>query len=810
VSKVLLVTNDFPPMPGGCARYYERLCAQAPPDSLEVLAPDLPGAGEVDVRLPVPVHRRRVPTSPRAPARCLQCLLLAWHAGRLLRRGRFVAVHLGHLYQLPVGVLLRRLFGVRYAVYLHGGEVPGLLRWGPVRRLFWRWLRGAAAVAVNSEYTRRHFLGLGFELPTTVVLPPTVDPDRFRPPEGTRDRVRWELGLDSQFVALSVGRLVPRKAHDLLLRAVAHLRRQGVPVAAVVVGEGPQRPALEALARELGIEDAVRFVGFVPDEALPRYYAAADAFVLPSRHLPQRDGVEGFGIVFLEAGAVGLPVVGTWTGGIPEAVEHGRTGLLVPPDDVEALAQALRTLAWDSERARRLGDEGKRRASQGAQEQVLRLWHASGWAPPMRKAPRVLHVITRLVVGGAQENTLLTVRGLQSLGYEVELAVGPETGPEGSLAVPEGTVVHWIPSLVREIRPLADARALWALYRIMRRGYDVVHTHTSKAGVLGRIAARWASVPLVVHTPHGHVYHGYGGRLRSRLFVWVERLLAGWTDALVALTESERQDHLREGVGRPERWHVIPSGVEIERYQRPSPLRRRDVGLPEDAFVVGCVARLVPVKGIEDAIEATARLTDLSPPVHLVLVGDGPQRPALERRVEERGLGGRVHFLGLRRDVPDLLPLFDLVVLPSRNEGMGRAIVEAQAAGVPVVATRVGGIPDLVAHGETGVLVPPADPAALATAIRSLAEDGGTWARMKAAARVRVARDLSAEAMVRALDALYRHAAGRERPGERRGGRRPPPAKPQEAAINAPRTREPREPGGSPRSALPSGTGSGR
>lgn len=807
--KVLLVTNDFPPMPGGCARYYERLCAQAPPGSLEVLAPDLPGAADVDAQLPVRVHRRRVPTRPRLVARCVQCVLLAWHAARLVRRGGFAAVHLGHLYQLPVGVLMRRLFGVRYAVYLHGGEVPGLLRWGLLRRLFARWLRGAAAVAVNSDYTRRYFQALGFELPTTVLLPPTVDPERFRPAEGVRERLRSELGLHGRFVALSVGRLVSRKAHDLLLRAVAELRRQGEAVAAVIVGDGPERPRLQALAHELGAEDAVRFAGFVPEEALPRYYAAADAFVLPSRQLPRRDGVEGFGIVFLEAGAAGLPVVGAATGGIPEAVEHGRTGLVVPADDVRSLADALRFLARSPEEARRFGAEGWRRARRDARDPVLELWRASGWAPASPRPPRVLHVITRLVVGGAQENTLLTVRGLRALGYEVELAVGSETGPEGSLAIPEGIVAHRIPTLVREIRPLSDVRALWSLYRLMRRGYHVVHTHTSKAGVLGRVAACWANVPVVVHTPHGHVYHGYGGRLRSRFFVWVERALARWTDALVALTESEKREHLREGVGRPEQWAVIPSGVEMERYQRQSALRRQDVGLPQDAFVVGCVARLVPVKGVEDAIEATAQLRSLSTPVHLVLVGDGPQRPALERLVTALRLQDRAHFFGLRRDVPDLLPLFDVVVLLSRNEGMGRVIVEAQAAGVPVVATRVGGIPDLVVEGITGILVPPADPAALADAIRSLAEDRGAWARMKAAARTHVAQGLSADAMVRSVDALYRHtwSAGQRTPAERAVTF---PGAETVAPFNAPRTPEPRGREGSRRSAPRSGTGPAR
>ncbi len=786
MKRVLLVTNDFPPMPGGCARYYERLCQQAPEGSLEVLAPRWAGWEERDRGLPVRVHRCRAPTSPHPVARLVQCVVLAWHAGRLLRRGAYCAVHLGHLYLVPVGVLLHKLFGVAYAVYLHGGESPNLWRWWAGRTLFRRWLRGAAAVAVNSDFTHRHFLQLGFQLPYTVCVRPTVDPRRYQAPPGARERLRGLLGLEGSFVVLSVGRLVARKAHDLLLHALARLTREGQPVAAAVVGDGPERPRLEALAGELGITDRVRFVGWVPEEVLPDYYAAADAFVLASRALAGRDGVEGFGIVFLEAGAAGLPVVGASTGGIPEAVEEGRTGLLVPPDDVEALADALRWLVRDPDKARRLGEEGRRRAAEDAREAVLDLWRASGWRAPdglggtggMRELgscptgpdqrPRVLHVITRLVVGGAQENTLLTVRGLQARGYHVELAAGPQTGPEGSLAVPEGIPFHLVPTLVREVRPLADLRALWDLYRLMRRGYDLVHTHTSKAGVLGRIAARLARVPVMVHTPHGHVYHGYGGRLRSYLFACAERMLARWTHALVALTDSERQEHLRERVGRPEQWRVIPSGIEVERYRVPSPLRRTDLGLPEEAFLVGCVARLVEVKGVDDAIEATARMVRLDQRVRLVLVGDGPLRARLEEQAARCGIGDRVHFLGVRRDVPHLLPLFDVLVLPSRNEGMGRVLLEAAAAGVPVVATRVGGAQDVVREGETGLLVPASDPPALAAAVACLAADAERRRQMACAARAWVGEKWSAESMVRDLEAAYREAGKRVPPGKSR------------------------------------------
>lgn len=774
--KVLLVTNDFPPMRGGCSRYYERLCQQAPEGSLEVLAPRLPGWERVDARLPVRVHRRSLPTSPRPLLRLAQCALLTWHAAWLVRRGGFCSVHLGHLYQLPVGVLLRWLFGVPYATYLHGGESPGLLRWRVARALFGRWLRGAAAVAVNSEFTRRYFLELGFHLPRTVHVPPTVDPRRYQAPPDARQRLRKAWGLEEHFVVLSVGRLVPRKAHDLVLQAVAGLAREGEPVAAVLVGEGPQRAGLKVLARELGIAERVRFAGFVPDDVLGDYYAAADAFVLPSRRLPERDGVEGFGIVFLEAGAAGLPVVGAASGGIPEAVDHGRTGFLVPPDDAQALVGALRRLVHAPEQARRMGEEGRRRAREDAREAVLQLWQVCGWVPLNSSPPRVLHVITRLVVGGAQQNTLLTAQGLRARGYEVELAAGPETGPEGVLPVPEGIVFYAVPTLVREVRPLADLRALWDLYRLMRRGYDVVHTHTSKAGVLGRLAARLAGIPVVVHTPHGHVYHGYGDRLKSRAFLWIERLLAPRTDALVALTESEKLEHLQAGVGRPDQWTVIPSGVELHRFQAGTPLRRQDLGLAEGSFVVGCVARLAPVKGVDQAVRAVARLHARGCPVHLVVVGDGPQRAELEGLARRLGVQGCVHFLGLRRDVPHLLPLFDVLVLPSRNEGMGRAAVEAQAAGIPVVASRVGGIPDVVADGETGLLVAPEDPEALARALATLATDPVRRTRMGKAAREWVKEHLTAEAMVASLDRLYRQRM-EARPARALGARAARPGK---------------------------------
>jgi glycosyltransferase involved in cell wall biosynthesis len=374
---------------------------------------------------------------------------------------------------------------------------------------------------------------------------------------------------------------------------------------------------------------------------------------------------------------------------------------------------------------------------------------------------RVLHVITRLVLGGAQENTLLTTAHLDRARYDVALASGPTAGPEGTLEdrIPGDIVFARIPELVRHPDPLKDVVALRRLCDLMRRGkYHIVHTHTTKAGLLGRIAARLTRVPIVVHTPHGHAFHGYLNSLGSRALQWVERGLAAWTDRIVCLTEAERQDHLRFRAGPPEKFEVIHSGVDIERFRAArltsSPHMRRALGLPEDGPLVGCIARLVPIKGVHHLLEAVALVRAAVPQAAVVFVGDGPLRDQLQRRAAALGLDGAVVFLGLRRDVPEIVALCDVVVLPSLNEGMGRAAVEAFAAGRPVVGSRISGIQDVIIDGQTGFLVPPADSDALAHAIIRYLTNPGLADAMGRRAQAGAERYSVAE-MISKIDSLY-------------------------------------------------------
>lgn len=388
---------------------------------------------------------------------------------------------------------------------------------------------------------------------------------------------------------------------------------------------------------------------------------------------------------------------------------------------------------------------------------------------------KVVHIITRLDYGGSAQNTLLTVLGHDRTRFEPVVITG-EAGREDAQGGRTATAdnlrrldkeqirCHVLPSLVRRIDPLRDGLALCQLIRLLRAERPhLVHTHTSKAGVLGRLAAWWAGVPLVLHTPHGHVFYGHFGVVRSWLFLRIERWLARRTTALIALTEAERQDHLERGVGRADRVAVIPSGIDLARFRR-----ARDRGkvtpvwfdCPADAFVVGSVGWLTAVKGHRFLVEAVARLKPECPRLHLVIVGSGEQREALARLAEEIGVADTVHLVGHREDIAQCLAGFDCFVFPSSNEGMGRALVEAMAAGLPVIASRVGGIPALIDDGINGLLVPPSDARALANALHRIVHDPAGARALGTRAARSIDDRYGIGAMVRKIEALYRDTVG--------------------------------------------------
>lgn len=373
---------------------------------------------------------------------------------------------------------------------------------------------------------------------------------------------------------------------------------------------------------------------------------------------------------------------------------------------------------------------------------------------------RVAHVITRLCTGGAQESTFHSVRLANRDRFEVDLISGPTDGAEGSIEAKvkgAGIPILRAPRLLRDPAPFSDAATLRRLTCQFREArYDIVHTHTSKAGFLGRIAARRAGVPIVVHTPHGNVFHGYFGPLKSKAFVLMERYAARLTDRLIELTPVGVEEHLREGIGTPAQFRVVFSGIDTRAFEEAGARRqamRQALGFSGGEILVGGVGRLEPIKGFAYFVDAALAAAPESAQLRFLHAGQGSLDAALRARAA--ALGDRFRFLGPREDIPELMAALDILVAPSLNEGMGRVVLEAGAAGVPVIASRVGGIPDIVEERETGLLVTPGDTTALAAAILGLAADAGGRKRMRKTAQASIVPHYSLDSMVRKIEAIY-------------------------------------------------------
>lgn len=391
---------------------------------------------------------------------------------------------------------------------------------------------------------------------------------------------------------------------------------------------------------------------------------------------------------------------------------------------------------------------------------------------------RVVHIITRFDKGGSAENTFLTLRDLDLRRYEQFLLCGPPTAVEeegqavaDNLAVlaRRGVGVTIVPSLAREIAPLRDLRAFFHLHSLLcHLRPSICHTHTSKAGILGRWAAKMARVPIVIHTPHGHVFWGYFGPFKTRMFVLLERLTAKITDRIVTLTNQEKEDHLHFRIATPEKFAVIHSGIDAavlgdaEKAGEGAAGLRTALRIPPGCPVVGTVGRLTDVKGHTFLIRAVARIHRQGRKISLIIVGDGELRQVLEEEARRLGIGDNIVFAGWRRNVPVWLALLDIFVFPSLNEGMGKAIVEAMAVGKPVIASATGGILDLVDHGVNGLLVPPGDEEALARAIMHLLDEPGLAQVMGEEGKKRFATHSSTE-MINKIDALYLELLDRRR-----------------------------------------------
>ena len=360
---------------------------------------------------------------------------------------------------------------------------------------------------------------------------------------------------------------------------------------------------------------------------------------------------------------------------------------------------------------------------------------------------RIVQVITRCVRGGAYQVVRALLDRLPAAEFEQTLIAGPEAAPPEALVVPE---------LVREIRPGLDARALLRLTRIFAKERpDVVHAHTYKAGVVASVAGRLAGVPATIFTPHGHIFArganipGVPGGLKLGVLRGITRVAQGCADRITALSDSDLGQQVELRLSPASKYVVVRNGIDADRFAGP---RTRSF---EGAPVIGAVGRFSEEKGHRYLLEAMARLRETLPEARLVLVGYGALEGDLRSRAAGLGLDGTVTFAG-ERDSSEVLRSFDVFVQPSLYESQGIAILEAMAAGVPVIATEVGGVGDAVRNEVTGLLVPPADPDALASAVVRLAGDRVLSDRLSGEAARAVRERFSIASMLQAYSDLYR------------------------------------------------------
>jgi phosphatidylinositol alpha-1,6-mannosyltransferase len=374
----LLISSDFPPVAGGQSRFLYDLWSCLPPEEVVVLAPATPGDQEVDAALRCRVVRVALPLGESWAARLRRSARLVCAAVRICRQHTVTSVHCGQVLSAGLaGWGCRLLRGTAYFPYVHGADLLEFRDRPPWSWVLRRVLRRAHRVIANSRFTAAAVASCGVPPERVLVINPGIDLERFARPVD-RAAVRRQHGWEGKRVVLSVGRLVPRKGQDTVIRALPRVLQAVPETHYAIAGDGPQAAALRQLAAQEGVAQAVEFLGFVAEEDLPSLHAAADVFAMVSRHRREQGDVEGFGIVYLEANAAGTPVLAGRSGGVEDAVADGESGLLVDPEDVAEVAGQLTRLLCDADLRQRLGAGGRRRVTRDfdRREQARRLWEA--------------------------------------------------------------------------------------------------------------------------------------------------------------------------------------------------------------------------------------------------------------------------------------------------------------------------------------------------------------------------------------------------------------------------------------------------
>lgn len=380
----------------------------------------------------------------------------------------------------------------------------------------------------------------------------------------------------------------------------------------------------------------------------------------------------------------------------------------------------------------------------------------------MRKY-NVLHAITKLELGGAQENTLYTLRNLDREQYNLFLAANDEGVLIEKVKKLRAVKTFFIPELARPINPLKDLIALIKLFRFCRREkIDIIHTHSSKAGILGRWAARLAKVPIITHTIHGWGFYPKQNFLKRRLFIFLEKMTGKITDQLIAVSRANIETGIKNRIGEKGKYTLIRSGIKPSQFQNVEvniTEKRKELSLDPDTKVVGMIAPFKPQKAPLDFIKVANQVIEKRPKTQFLLIGDGELRPEIERSIKELDLEKKVILTGWRKDISQILKVIDVLALTSRWEGLPRVFPEAMASELPIVANKVDGAPEAIEEGVNGFLVSVGDIRDMAEKIIALLDNPEKAKEMGRKGREKVFPEFDIDLMVEKIDNLYQELA---------------------------------------------------
>ncbi len=384
----------------------------------------------------------------------------------------------------------------------------------------------------------------------------------------------------------------------------------------------------------------------------------------------------------------------------------------------------------------------------------------------MSKEIKVIHVITRLITGGADENTIYTVNGLAADGYNVTLVAGEESerGFIEEIDLHNEAELKILPGLVRNISPVNDLKALINIYKLLKNGnYQIIHTHTAKAGILGRLAAKLAGVPIIIHGIHGTTFPEDINPLRRFLFKFLERITGRFTDFFITVGNDLKDIYLKAGIGKPEQYQTVHSGMDLDKFYKAADYSedmknkiRTKYGIKEDEIVIAKVAKLQQRKGYKYYLQLVSRITATHNNVKFLIVGSGSDDVKLKKMVKAKGLEQKVIFTGYCDNVEDIFAIMDIKVLTSLWEGLPRVLVQAAATGVPIVTFAVEGAYEIVKEGENGFVVPLKDVDLLEKRVTALIEDKKLRIKMGEYGRKKADYSWSIDNMVNKIREIYK------------------------------------------------------